>query len=107
MGGIDFTFYDFMSFIVPLLITIYCITANNPYEHGSKENESLRLCRIGIGFTWWGWGFGLFGIIFSLIGIIFGIIGIVKDRTTYGIWIIIIALFTPILNFITFIRYLQ
>ena len=75
--------------IVALAVTIYVAIAKNPFEKGTNEYQSLRLCRIGLTFLFWSVGFGIIGLAFALVAFILGIIGIVKGRTLYGIILII------------------
>ncbi len=75
--------------IVALAVTIYVAIAKNPFEKGTNEYQSLRLCRIGLAFLFWSMGFWAIGFAFALVAFILGIIGINKGRTLYGIILII------------------
>jgi hypothetical protein len=75
--------------IVALAVTIYVVVAKNPFEKGTNEKQSLRLCRIGLAFLFWSMGFWAIGFAFALVALILGIIGIKKGRTKYGIILII------------------
>ena len=89
---------DWVSFLVTIIVTIYVVTAENPYEKGINEYESLRLCRIGLGLLVWSFGTGLVGYAFALTSFVLGIIGIVKGRTMYGIILIIGSVCLPVIG---------
>ena len=66
--------------IVASTVTIYLLIAKNPFEKGTHENKSLRICRIGLAFLIWSIGFFKFGLIIAAVALILGIMGIVKVR---------------------------
>lgn len=103
MEGIKFALIDWISFLIAIIVTLYVITVENPYEKGTNEYESLRLCRIGLALLVWSFASGLVGYAFALTSFILGIIGIVKGRTMYGIMLIIGSVCIPVIGTLYFI----
>ena len=75
--------FDLFFLIVASTVTIYLFIVKNPFEKGTHENKSLRICRIGLAFLIWSIGFFKFGLIIAAVALILGIIGIVKVRAQY------------------------
>ena len=94
--------FDISFLIVASLVTIYLQLKENPFEKGTNENKSLRLCRIGLAFLIWSLGFWGFGFVFSVVALILGIIGMVKGRTQYGRILTIGSLVSFVSRFVIF-----
>lgn len=93
------TFFDISILCFQFAITIYLIfIADNPFNKGTDDYQSLRLCRISLGFLIWSFQSGLFGFVLALTSFILAIIGIVKGRTFYSILLIIGAFLIPIIS---------
>jgi hypothetical protein len=75
--------FDIFFLIVASTITIYLLTAKNPFEKGTHENKSLRICRIGLAFLIWSLGILKYGLIIAVVSLISGLIGIIKVRIQY------------------------
>ena len=99
MFGFDFGWFDIVLLAVTLVVTVYVMAAKNPHETGTKEYESLRLCRIGLAFWVWSLDFGFIGFGLALVTFILAILGITKGRTVYGALLIVAAtVLTPVFN---------
>jgi hypothetical protein len=72
--------FPIFSLIIAVAVTIYVTRAKNPFEKGTNDYQSLRLCRIGLAFLVWSTGFWAIGTALAVVALILGIIGVLKGR---------------------------
>ncbi len=84
--------------IIQIVIILIIVSQKNGYEKGSREWETVRLCKTGMCFAIASFGFGLFGFILAFVSFILGIAGIIKGQTFFGVRVIAASIILPILG---------
>lgn len=98
MRGFSFTLQDWIPLVVALVVTIYVVSARNPFPKDSRERDGLRFSRIGLALSLWAFDSGVIGIAFGVVAFILGILGIVKGHTAYGIVVIVLSVIGAVVS---------
>lgn len=86
--------------LIQIAVIVIIVTRKNPYQKGSGDWQSIRLCKTGMCFAVASFEFGLLGFALALVAFVLGIAGLIKGQTFYGIRIILASILIPAMGVI-------